>query len=73
MEFASLAKDMAVEIGFNMAISHAQERLDHMRKLACRDDICIQASPICEIESEGENGDVSSTGSESDWLRETLN
>ena len=72
--FASLAKEMAVALGFNTEISHAQERLDHLRVLTRG----YTTPPIAQrrfttshaaSESEGENGDVSSSGTESDWLR----
>lgn len=68
-KFASLAKDMATELGFNTEISHAQERLDHTRVLTRGYMISDGTSPASCSESEGENGDVSSSGSESDWLR----
>ena len=78
--FASLAKDRAVELGFNTEISHAQERLNHTRALTRSDRGTITnglrlfpASPsgehVRDSASEGENGDISSSGSESDWLR----
>ena len=65
---------MATETGYNMAISLAQGRLDNLCRLmyACRHAVDIQTS-LPKSESEGENGDVSSTASESDCLRETLN
>ena len=70
--FASLAKDRAEEIGFNSEISLAQERLNYTRVLARREAIGNDTRPSqasLASASEGENGDVSSSGSESDWLQ----
>ena len=72
--FASLAKDRAVCLGFNTEISLAQERLDHMRVVTRGTH---NARPSCEASgasaSEGEYADVSSdislSGSESDWQK----
>ena len=72
--FASLAKDRAVDLGFNTEISHAQERLDHMRVVTRG---AHNARPSCVASgasaSEGEYGDISSdislSGSESDWQK----
>ena len=72
--FASLAKDRAVCLGFNTEISHAQERLDHMRVVTRGTH---NARPSCEASgasaSEGEYADVSSdislSGSELDWQK----
>ena len=72
--FASLAKDRAVHLGFNTEISHAQERLDHMRVVTRGTH---NARPLYMASgasaSEGEYGDISSdvslSGSESDWQK----
>ena len=72
--FASLAKDRAVHLGFNTEISHAQERLDHMRVVTRGTH---NARPSCVASgasaSEGEYGDISSdislSGSESNWQK----
>ena len=72
--FASLAKDRAVHLGFNTEISHAQERLDHMRVVTRGTH---NARPLYMARgasaSEGEYGDISSdislSGSESDWQK----
>ena len=73
--FASLAKDRAEELGFNSEISLAQERLNYTCVLARREGIGNDVRPSqasLASASEGENGDVSSSGSESDWLRNGL-
>ena len=70
--FASLAKDMAEDFGFNTEISLAQERLNYMRVLAragTRGNNLRLFPPSLVSASEGESGDVSSSGSESDWLQ----
>ena len=72
--FASLAKDRAVHLGFNTEISHAQERLDHMRVVTRGTH---NARPLYMASdasaSEGEYGDISSdislSGYESDWQK----
>ena len=72
--FASLAKDRAVHLGFNTEISHAQERLDRMRVVTRGTH---NARPLYMASgasaSEGEYGDISSdvslSGSESDWQK----
>lgn len=64
-EFARLAKDKAVEMDLNMEASHAQERLDFMRATTRGDT--IDSGPQ-QSESEGENADISSSGSESDLM-----
>ena len=72
--FASLAKDRAVHLGFNTEISHAQERLDHMR-VVTRGAHNARLSYVASgaSASEGEYGDISSdislSGSESDWQK----
>ena len=72
-KFAASAKGMAQALGFNTEIFHAQERLDHLRALTRGDtNMASGAWPFLTSptsESEGENGDVSSSGTESDWLR----
>ncbi|XP_078384344.1 uncharacterized protein LOC144666814 [Oculina patagonica] len=72
-KFATRAKEMAEALGFNTEISHAQERLDHLRALTRCDTLHANGLRrlvrLPAIESEGENGDVSSSGNESDWLR----
>jgi len=71
--FATLAKNKAVELGFNTEISHAQGRLYHMRAITSGARGALRNSPRLFSptisSSEGENGDVSSSGSESDWRR----
>ena len=69
-EFARLAEDMAVEMGQNMEASQAQERLELMHAIKRGDT--IDNGPQ-QSESEGENADISSSGSESDWLNAILN
>ena len=72
--FASLAKNRTVHLGFNTEISHAQEGLDHMRVVTRGTH---NARPSCVASgasaSEGEYGDISSdislSGSESDWQK----
>jgi hypothetical protein len=64
-KFARLAKDKAVEMGFKLEASHAQERLDFMRAITRGDT--IDNGPQ-QSESEGENADISSSGSESDLM-----
>jgi len=72
-KFAASAKGMAQALGFNTEICHAQERLDHLRALTRGEtNMVTDARPFLTSptsESEGENGDVSSSGTESDWLR----
>ena len=70
-KFASLAKERATELGFNTEISHAQERLDHMRVIT-RDSGMIGNShrPLSATPAiSASDGDISSSGSESDSLR----
>ena len=72
--FASLARNRTVHLGFNTETSHAQERLDHMRVVTRG---AHNARPSCVASgagaSEGEYGDISSdislSGSESDWQK----
>ena len=70
--FASLAKDRAEELGFNSEISLAQERLNYTCVLARHEATgnYVRPSQVSLANaSEGENADVSSSGSESDWLQ----
>ena len=70
-KFASLAKERAIELGFNTEISHAQDRLDHMRAIT-RDHGTIGNSPWSLSATHAisaSDGDISSSGSESDSLR----
>ena len=69
-EFALLAKDKAVEMRQNMEASQAQKRLDFLRGISRGDTIDNDPQ---RSESEGENADISSSGSESDWLTAILN
>ena len=69
-EFALLAKNKAVEMGQNMESSQAQKRLDFFRGITSGDT--IDRGPQ-RSESEGENADISSSGSECDWLTAILN
>ena len=65
-EFASLSKDKAVEMGLDMEASHGQERLDFLHAITRNDT--IDNGPQ-QSESEGENADISSSGSESDLMQ----
>ena len=70
--FARLARDMAKDLGFTTEISLAQERLDHSRVFTIGGRTGNDFRPFTSSfvsTSEGENGDVSSSGSESDWLK----
>ena len=70
--FACLARDMAKDLGFTTEISLAQERLDHSRVFAIGGRTGNDFRPFTSSfvsASEGENADVSSSGSESDWLK----
>ena len=70
--FACLATDMAKDLGFTTEISLAQERLDHSRVFTIGGRTGNYFRPFTSSfvsASEGENGDVSSSGSESDWLK----
>ena len=70
--FANLAKDKAENFGFNTEISLAEKRLDHIRGVANigrnRNDSRL-FTPTSVGESEGDDGDISSSASESDWLQ----
>jgi len=65
-KFARLAKDKAVEMALDMEASQAQERLDFLHVITRRDT--VDNSPQ-QSESEGENADISSSGSESDLMQ----
>ena len=69
-EFARLARDKAVEIGFNTVACQAEKRLDFL----C---VITRSHPIGndpqQSESEGENADISSSEADSDWLTAILN
>ena len=70
--FACLARDMAKDLGFTTEISLAQERLDHSRVFTIGGRTGNDFRPFTSSfvsAGEGENGDVSSSGSESDWLK----
>ena len=70
--FANLAKDKAENFGFNTEISLAEKRLDHIRGVVNigrnRNDSRL-FTPTSVGESEGDDGDISSSASESDWLQ----
>ena len=68
-EFARLAKVKAMEINHTMEASQAQERLDFLRAIMCSHTI---DNGLQQSESEGENSDISSSGSDSDWLAAIL-
>ena len=53
-----------------MEASQAQERLDFLRAIMCSHTIY---DGLQQSESEGENADISSSGSDSDWLAAILN
>ena len=70
--FANLAKDKAENFGFNTEISQAEERLDHIRVVANigrNGNDSRLFTPTSVAASEGDNGDISSSASESDWLQ----
>ena len=69
-EFARLAKDKAVEIGFNTVACQAEKRLDFLRVITRGHT--IDRDPQ-QSESEGENADISSSEADSDWLTAILN
>ena len=70
--FANLAKDKAENFGFTTEISQAEECLDHIRVVAnigrSGNDSRL-FTPTSVGASEGDNGDISSSASESDWLQ----
>ena len=65
-KFARLAKDKAVEVGFKLEASLAQERLDFMSVITRGHAI---ANGPQQSESEGENADISSSESEFDLMQ----
>ena len=70
--FANLAKDKAENFGFNTEISQAEERLDHIRVVANigrNGNDSRLFTPTSVAASEGDDGDISSSASESDWLQ----
>ena len=70
--FANLAKYKAENFGFNTEISQAEKRLDHIRVVANigrNGNDSRFFTPTSVGESEGDNGDISSSASESDWLQ----
>ena len=71
-EFARLAKDKAMEMGFKLEVFKAQERLDFMRAIT-RGYTINNGPQQSKSDHEGENADISSTEAESDWLTELLN
>ena len=70
-QFARLTMEKAVEMGsYFKEASQAQERLDFVRAIRCAHT--MDNGPQ-QSESEGENADISSSGTESDWLTALLN
>ena len=69
-EFARLAKDKAVEIGFNTVACQAEKRLDFPRIITRGHT--IDRDPQ-QLETEGENADISSSEADSDWLTAIFN
>ena len=69
-ELARLAKEKAMEVGFNLEASKAQKRLDFMRATTRGHTI---DNGLRQIESDGGNADISSSEAESDWLTALLN
>ena len=70
--FANLAKDKAENFGFNTEISQAEKRLDHISVVANigrNGNDSRLFTPTSVGESEGDDGDISSSASESDWLQ----
>ena len=70
--FANLAKDKAENFGFNTEISQAEKRLDHIRNAANigrNGNDSRLFTPTSVAASEGDDGDISSSASESDWLQ----
>ena len=69
--FANLAKDKAENFGFNTEISQAEKRLDHIRVVANigrNGNDSRLFTPTSVATSKGDDGDISSSASESDWL-----
>jgi len=69
-ECTHFAKDKAVEMGFNVEASKAQERLDFMRTIT-RGHIVVNGPQ--QSESGGGSADISSPEADSDWLSAILN
>ena len=70
--FANLAKDKAENFGFNTEISQAEKRLDHISVVANigrNGNDSRLFTPTSVAASEGDDGDISSSASESDWLQ----
>ena len=76
-KFARKAREMATSLGFDTEIGPAQERLNHVIQVQeqlthnegdTNMDI-IAPPPVSSAGSEGACGDVSASGSESDWWR----
>ena len=70
--FANLAKDKAENFGFNTEISQAEKRLDYISVVANigrNGNDSRLFTPTSVRESEGDDGDISSSASESDWLQ----
>ena len=70
--FANLAKDKAENFGFNTEISQAEKRLDYISVVANigrNGNDSRLFTPTSVGESEGDDGDISSSASESDWLQ----
>ena len=69
-EFARLAKDKTVEMGLNMEACQGQKRLDFLRVITPGHTI---DNGLQQSESEGENADISSSETDSDWLTSIVN
>ena len=70
--FANLAKDKAENFGFNTEISQAEKRLDHISVVANigrNGNDSRLFTPTSVAASEGDDGEISSSASESDWLQ----
>ena len=70
--FANLAKDKAENFGFNTEISQAEKRLDYIivvANIGRNGNDSRLFTPTSVGESEGDEGDISSSASESDWLQ----
>ena len=69
-EFARLAKDKTVEMGLNMEACQGKKRLDFLRVITRGHTI---DNGLQQSESEGENADISSSETDSDWLTSIVN
>ena len=70
--FANLAKDKAENFGFNTEISQAEKRLDYISVVANigrNGNDSRLFTPTSVAASEGDDGEISSSASESDWLQ----